>query len=84
MNFRRILDTPIGIMLISIMLGFGIACLFRRVCTDGQCIHFCGAIIDDIHDKIYEHNGKCYTYKAKSTTCTSTKKIIDVSEPLTD
>ena len=48
LNFKRLLNTPLGVTLISIMLGFGLACLFRKVCTDGRCIHFRGAVIDAI------------------------------------
>jgi hypothetical protein len=79
MNFKRLLNTPVGVLLISILLGFGIACLFRRVCTDGQCIHFQGAVID--RDHIYEHDKKCFQYIPKSMSCNQSKKIIDVGNP---
>jgi hypothetical protein len=82
MNIKRLLNTSVGVLLISILLGFGVACLFRKVCTDGQCIHFKGAVIDTIHGKIYEHDNKCFKYMAKSTTCSKHKKIIDVSDPI--
>lgn len=80
MNFKRLLNTPFGVTLISIMLGFGLACLFRKVCTDGCCIKFQGAVIDTIHDKIYEHDDRCYRYKAKPTKCSPQKTIVDVGE----
>jgi len=80
LNFKRLLNTPLGVTLISIMLGFGLACLFRKVCTDGRCIHFRGAVIDAIHDKIYEHNDRCYRYRAKPTKCSTEKTIVDVGD----
>lgn len=83
MNFKRLLTTPNGVLLISILLGLGIACLFRKVCTDDHCIDFKGAVITTIHNKVYEHNKKCFTYVAKSVTCNPTHKtIVDVTEPI--
>jgi hypothetical protein len=81
MNFQRLLNTPLGKILISIMLGIGIACLFRQVCDEKNCIRFEGAVIGDIHDKIYRHDEKCYKYVAQSTVCNKNKKIIDISPP---
>jgi len=82
MNLKRLLNTQIGVIFISIMLGFGVACLFRKVCVDEHCIEFKGAVIDMIHDKIYEHDNKCFQYKAKSVKCNPVKTIVDVSDPI--
>jgi hypothetical protein len=81
MNFKRLLNTSFGKILISILLGIGIACLFRQVCNEKNCIRFEGPIISDIHDKIYKHDEKCYKYVAESTQCNKNKQIIDVSAP---
>jgi hypothetical protein len=81
MNFKRLLNTPFGKILISILLGIGIACLFRQVCNEKNCIRFEGPIISDIHDKIYKHDEKCYKYEAQPSQCNKNKKIIDVSAP---
>jgi hypothetical protein len=80
MNLKRLLDTPMGKAFISILLGFGLATLFRKVCTDKNCIIFNGPIISDIEDKIYRHGDKCYKYKSVSDRCDSTKRVIDISE----
>jgi len=81
MNFKRLLNTDFGKILISILLGIGIACLFRSVCNEKNCIRFEGAVITDIDDKIYKHDEKCYKYVAQSVGCNKNKKIIDVSPP---
>lgn len=82
MNLKRLLNTPLGVIFISVLLGFGLACLFHRACTDKSCIQFEGPVITDIHDKIYKHDEKCFEYVANSTKCNPNKKIIDVSSPL--
>jgi hypothetical protein len=81
MNFKRLLNTPIGKVFISIILGIGLATLFRKVCTDKKCIVFNGPVISDIEDKIYKHGDKCYKYSIVADKCDSTKRIIDISEP---
>jgi len=82
MNIRRLLTTPLGRSLISILLGIGLACLFQKACSDRSCIDFSGPVISDIHEKIYKQDEKCYKYKSVVTKCNDNKKIIDVSDPI--
>jgi hypothetical protein len=81
MNFKRLLHSDFGVILISVLLGLGIATLFRKVCTDKNCIQFKGPIIGEVADKIYKHNDKCYKYKVNSTACNSAKKIVEIRSP---
>ena len=82
MNLQRLLHTDLGQTLISILLGLGLASLFRKACTDKNCILFNGPVITDIKDKTFKHDGKCYKYKSESSTCDSTKRIIGVYEKI--
>jgi hypothetical protein len=77
MNFKRLLHTPIGVAVISILLGLGLATLFRKVCTDKNCIVFNGAVIGDIEGKTFRYDDKCYKYEATPTICDKNKRIID-------
>jgi hypothetical protein len=81
MNFKRLLNSSIGITLISIVLGLGLATLFRKVCTDKSCIVFNGPVISDVNDKIYKFGEKCYQYHVSPTTCDQNKKIVDIKSP---
>ena len=80
MNFKRLLNTPIGQVFISILLGLGLATLFRKACNDKNCIVFNGPVISEFDGKIYKHGEKCYKYSTRSTGCDSTKRIIDISQ----
>lgn len=77
-NFDRLLHTDTGRIFISIMLGLGLASLFKKVCKDKNCIIFDGPVISQIDDKIFKHGDKCYTYEAETTNCDKTKKIVDI------
>lgn len=76
-NFKRILYTPIGRILMSILLGLGLASLFHRVCKEKNCIHFHGPVIKDIDHKTFQFDNKCYQYEAAPVKCDDNKKIID-------
>lgn len=79
MNFKRLLDTPTGHIFISILLGLGLATLFKKTCADDKCLVFNGPVIEDIKDKTFKHGEKCYKYSSEPGKCDSTKRIIDVS-----
>jgi hypothetical protein len=79
MNFKRLLNTPIGIAFISILLGLGLATLFRKVCKDRDCIIFNGPVITDVIGKVFKHDNKCYNYKFHPSSCNQNKKIINLT-----
>tara|TARA_B110000858_G_C17715515_1_gene432687 strand:+ start:781 stop:1023 length:243 start_codon:yes stop_codon:yes gene_type:complete len=79
MNFARLLHTPLGKIFISILLGLGMATLFRKVCNDKNCISFNGPVLGDIDGKIYQYGEQCYTYDYSATPCDKTKKLVDLS-----
>lgn len=81
MNLKRLLTTSIGKIAISILLGLGLASLFRKACSDKNCIKFNGPIISETTDKVFKYGEKCYKYESSPTKCDPTKKIIDIKTP---
>jgi hypothetical protein len=81
MNLKRLITSPFGKIILSILLGLGLASLFRKVCNDKNCIVFNGPIISDIDSKIYKHGDKCYKYTTSPDKCDTTKKIVNIREP---
>ena len=80
MNIKRLLNSEAGKIVISIILGLGLASLFRKVCVDKNCITFNGYVISDIEEKTYKHGDECYKYKAKADNCDETKKkVVEIS-----
>ncbi len=76
-EFGKFIHTESGKHIMSALLGFGLASLFRIVCKGRDCIIFKAPPIDEIKDKIYKHDGKCYKYEPISAKCSDTKKIVD-------
>ncbi len=79
MNFKRLLNTETGRIFISILLGIGLASLFRKACNDKNCIVFNGPIISDFDGKIYKYGEKCFKYSVSPSKCDDSKKIMDMS-----
>ena len=79
MNIKRLLNSNMGRVFISILLGLGLATLFRKVCKDKNCIKFSGPVIGDIEGKTYKYGDKCYTYTSNPTKCDDKKKVVDIS-----
>ena len=66
-----------GKIIMSILLGFGLATLFRAVCKGKGCLEFHAPSLDEINNKIYKVENKCYKYIPKASKCDNTKKIVD-------
>jgi hypothetical protein len=76
LHLGRFLHSENGKTIMSILLGFGLASLFRAVCKDKDCLIFHAPPLEEIKDKIYKYDNKCYKYTTKSTTCDKNKKIV--------
>lgn len=79
-RFERLLYTEVGKMFISILLGLGLATLFRKVCKDKECIEFHGPVINEINGKVFQYGNECYKFKQRAAEkCDTSKKIVGIS-----
>jgi len=76
-HLSKFVHTQTGKYIMSILLGFGLATFFRTVCKGRNCTVFHAPPLEEIDDKIYKHDNKCYKYVPNSAKCDKTKKIID-------
>lgn len=81
-NLKKLINSETGQLVISVLLGLGLATLFQKVCKDKNCIVFNGPVINEIDGKIYKYGEKCFSYKMQPAKCNSTKRIIDVGDPI--
>lgn len=66
---KRLASDNIGKTIISVILGLGLATLFRKVCSDRSCIVIKGPPVKEIENKVFSLDTKCYKYKSKATSC---------------
>jgi hypothetical protein len=75
--FGKFVHTETGKLVMSILLGFGLASLFRSVCKGKDCIIFHAPPLEKIQDKVYKSGDKCYKFQAVASKCDKSKKIVD-------
>lgn len=56
-------------VIISVIWGLGIAMFFRKSCKGRSCIIIKGPKPEDMNNKIFTFNDKCYKYTATNTSC---------------
>ena len=76
MYIRRILYSEVGKYMISIIMGLGLATLFRKVCKNRSCFVFQAPSIEKIRDQTFKYNDKCYNFKETATSCDPSKKQV--------
>ena len=77
MHLGKFVHTETGKIIMSVLLGFGLASLFRTVCKDKACLTFHAPPLEQIKDKIYKSNGNCVKYTSVPTKCNAHIKTID-------
>jgi hypothetical protein len=72
----KFVHTETGKIIMSILLGLGLASLFRRACKNKDCRLFRAPSLDKINDKIYKNSGKCVKYNPVATKCSLNYKTV--------
>jgi len=63
-------------IILGILWGFGLACIFRCACNGRKCIIYKAPKPKDVVNNVYGFNDKCYKYKTVTTECTD--EAIDI------
>ena len=74
MYLNKFLHTHSGKYIMSVILGFGLATLFRTVCKGKNCLLFKAPPMDEIQDKVFKHQDKCYKFTPVTKKCDTSKK----------
>ena len=53
----------------SVLLGLGLATLFRKACNSRDCLVFKAPTLSEIKTKIFKHNDECYKFEEQTVTC---------------
>lgn len=74
-KLANVMNHPIGNLLISVILGLGLAAIFKKVCNDGHCVIVKGPPYEEIKNKIFVFEDKCYKYTPKAVSCDNPESI---------
>ena len=76
-QFGKFVHTQTGRILMSVILGLGLASLFRTVCKGNKCTVFRAPPLDELKDKIYKNKDGCVKYTPVATTCSYHAKTVE-------
>ena len=69
MFVKRMLDDKFGSIVISVILGLGLAAVFRRACDGDGCIVIKSPDHKDVEDYVYRIDRSCYKYTPNVVPC---------------
>jgi hypothetical protein len=66
---KKLLTDPFGATLVSVILGLGLAALFRKVCKGDNCVVVQAPSAKDLEKYVYQIDTSCYKYTPNVVHC---------------
>lgn len=66
---KNVMDDKFGSVLISVILGLGLAALFRRACHGDSCMVVKSPPLSDLRKYTYRMDSQCYKYSPEVVPC---------------
>ena len=66
---NKLLNSKEGSIIISVLLGLGLASVFRNVCKNGKCIIYNSVPIEETNKFFYKMEDSCFKYKPVLVPC---------------
>lgn len=65
----NLLKSETGQIIMSVILGLGLATIFRKVCKDNVCVVVKGPSLKDVNKYYYKIDSDCFKYTPYVTKC---------------
>ena len=65
-------------MIVSFLIGFGLAAMFRPMCQGADCILVHGPPVKDVLHKVYQMGERCVEFTTEVIDCPSKDSGIEV------
>lgn len=79
MYIEKFVHSQTGKIIMSIILGIGLATFFRSVCIGKRCQIITSPPIEEIEGQTYKFDDKCYKFEKNPVSCDKTKNIIKIA-----
>lgn len=66
---ENIMKDKVGSIVISIVLGLGLAALFRRACKSGSCVVIKAPKLEEVQKYFYKVGDDCFKYTPYVVEC---------------
>jgi len=68
-------------LLISCIIGFGLAAILRPMCKGPDCVILRGPPVSQMREAVFQIGEKCHEFKPKATACpTDGTKVVETFE----
>jgi hypothetical protein len=74
----KLLGTDAGAIVVSVLLGLGLAAVFRRACKGDGCVVLRAPDAADVTRYHYKVGEDCFRYTPKVVPCPSSGAVADV------
>lgn len=78
MHLERFVHSSTGRIFMSILLGIGLATLFRSVCKGKNCRIVAAPPMEELDDQIYKFDDKCYNLERNAIQCDETRQTVRI------
>jgi hypothetical protein len=78
MWLRTLFKTSHGAVFVAALVGFGLATMLRKSCTDLSCREFIAPPIDEIELKKVKNKGACYRFEPSQMECVDGLKTVEM------
>jgi len=75
-GYWHLMEDPALSTIVSFLIGFGVAAMFRPLCKGSDCIVLHGPPVKDIMDKVYQMGERCVEFTTEVVDCPKEKKEI--------
>ena len=79
MYLDKFVHSYTGKIIMSIILGIGLATFFRAACNGKNCRVISAPPMEELADQTYKFNGKCYTMEKKAIDCKKNKRTVIIA-----
>ena len=79
MNLDKFVHSYTGKIIMSVLLGFGLATFFRAICKGTHCRIISAPPMEEIDDQIYKFDNKCYKLEKDAIKCEKNRNTIKIA-----
>jgi hypothetical protein len=79
MYLDKFVHSYTGKIIMSIILGIGLATFFRTACKGRHCRIISSPPIEELEGQTYKFNDKCYTFEKNAINCNVNAKTVNIA-----
>ena len=71
----RLFESRVGCVVLSLLIGCGLAAMFRPVCRSGACVVMRAPPLPATQGRVFRIDDNCFRYERRATACSVTSKV---------